>query len=48
MTCIRHTHIRGKMINFVINQLVYIVTSMLKISNFSKDREKTQRALLLV
>ena len=41
-------HITGKMLNFVINHLVHIVTSVLKISNFSKYREQTQRVLLRV
>jgi len=41
-------HIIGKMLNFVINRLVHIVTSVIKISNFSKDREQTQRVLLSV
>jgi hypothetical protein len=41
-------HIIGKMLNFVINHLVHIVTSVLKISNFSKYREQTQRVLLRV
>jgi hypothetical protein len=50
--CDTHTthklHIIGKMLNFITNQVLHIVRTVLKISNVSKDRKLTKIALLRV